>query len=98
MSGDVHVQFSERLRVKPPGSTQPYLKVKGQWVYLYRAVHKDGDTLDFMLSVKAMGSSGVPDKVTMDKSGANKAGIDTINLRLALLFMISGLFLQINVR
>ncbi len=27
-----------------------------------------------------------------------KAGIDTINLRLALLFMISGLFLQINVR
>ncbi len=34
----------------------------------------------------------------MDKSGANKAGIDTINLQLALLFIISGLFLQINVR
>ena len=41
---------------------------------------------------KAIGSSG------MDKSGANKAGIDTINLQLALLFMINGLFLQINVR
>ena len=26
------------------------LKVKGQWVYLYRAVDKFGDTLDFMLS------------------------------------------------
>jgi putative transposase len=34
----------------------------------------------------------------MDKSGANKAGINTINLRLALLFMMSGLFLQLNVR
>jgi len=27
---------------------------------------------------KAMGSNGLPDKVTMDKSGANKAGINTI--------------------
>ncbi|STX61070.1 transposase [Legionella israelensis] len=27
---------------------------------------------------------------TMDKSGANKAGIDTINLQLALLFMMEG--------
>lgn len=34
---------------------------------------------------KAIGYSGLPDKVTMDKSGANKAGIDTINLLLALL-------------
>jgi putative transposase len=34
----------------------------------------------------------------MDKSGANKAGIVIINLRLALLFMMSVLFLQINVR
>ena len=47
---------------------------------------------------KAIGSSGLPDKVTMDKSGANKAGIDFINLQLALLFIMSGLFLQINVR
>ncbi len=28
---------------------------------------------------KAIGSNGMPEKVTMDKSGANKAGIDTIN-------------------
>jgi len=28
----------------------------------------------------------------MDKSGANKAGIDTINLNLALLFMMNRLF------
>ncbi len=34
----------------------------------------------------------------MDKSGAKKAGIDTINLRLAQFFMMGRLFLQINVR
>ena len=110
MSGDVHVQFSERLRVKLPWSTQPYIKVKGQWVYLYRAVDKEGKTVDFMLSErrdepaaraffeKAIGSNGLPDKVTMDKSGANKAGIDTVNLHLALLFMLGGLFVQLTVR
>jgi len=43
---------------------------------------------------KAMGSNGLPDKVTMDKSGANKAGINTINLQLALLFMMDGFFIQ----
>jgi len=89
---------------------ETYIKVKGKWVYLYRAVDKEGNTVDFMLSEhrdepsakaffeKAIGSSGIPDKVNMDKSGANKAGVDTINLRLALLFMMGGLFLQINVR
>jgi len=29
---------------------ETYIKVKGQWVYYYRAVDKHGDTLDFMLS------------------------------------------------
>ena len=47
---------------------------------------------------KAIGSSGIPDKVTMDKSGANKAGIDTINLHLALLFMLNGVFILITIR
>lgn len=89
---------------------ETYIKVKGQWVYLYRAVDKEGKTIDFMLSEKrdepavraffekAIGSSGIPDKVTLDKSGANKAGIDTINLYLALLFMLGGIFMQITVR
>lgn len=89
---------------------ETYIKVKGQWVYLYRAVDKEGKTVDFMLSEKrdepaaraffekAIGSNGLPDKVTMEKSGANKAGIDTINLHLALLFMLSGIFLQVTVR
>jgi hypothetical protein len=29
---------------------ETYIKVKGQWVYLYRAVDKEGQTVDFYLS------------------------------------------------
>ena len=29
---------------------ETYIKVKGQWKYLYRAVTKEGDTIDFYLS------------------------------------------------
>ena len=29
---------------------ETYIKVKGKWTYLYRAVDSQGDTLDFMLS------------------------------------------------
>ena len=62
------------------------VKVKGDWKYLYRAV-------DFLLTAKrdkaaalrffdkAMQTNDVPEKVTMDKSGANKAAIDEINAR-----------------
>lgn len=45
--------------------------------------------------VKVIGSSSIPQTMTID---ANKAGMDTINLHLALLFMLGGLFLQIKVR
>ncbi|WP_273198202.1 MULTISPECIES: IS6 family transposase [Legionella] len=110
-------QLEEAFRKRHKHSTgsslrmdETYIKVKGQWMYLYRAVDKEGHTVDFMLSekrdgtaaraffVKVIGSSGIPQTVTMDKSGANKAGIDTINLHLALLFTLGGLFLQIKVR
>jgi transposase-like protein len=31
---------------------ETYIKVKGEWEYLYRAVDSDGNTIDFMLSAK----------------------------------------------
>ena len=72
---------------------ETYIKVKSVWKYLYRAVDKEGKTVDFLLTAKrdkaaalrffekAMKASGAPEKVTMDKSGANKAAMDDINGR-----------------
>ena len=74
---------------------ETYIKVKGQWVYYYRAVDKENQTVDFFLSPtrdaqaavaffeKAIGSSGQPEKVNMDKSGANLAGLEQLNQRLS---------------
>ena len=97
-------QLTERLRSWRMDET--YLKVKGEDVYLYRAVDKFGNTIDFMLSkkrdkaaalrffAKAIESNDLPEKVTMDKSGANKAGIDELN---KLLLTVCACFLM-NVR
>ncbi len=69
---------------------ETYIKVKGAWNYLYRAVDKEGNTVDFLLTAKrdkaaamrffkkAINSNYMPEKVAMDKSGANKAAIDQI--------------------
>jgi transposase-like protein len=74
---------------------ETYIKVKGEWVYYYRAVDSEGNTVDFFLSntrntqaakqffKKAIGSSGQPQKVNMDKSGANLAGLTEINQELS---------------
>jgi len=89
---------------------ETYIKIKGVWNYLYRAVDKEGDTIDFMLSkhrdeasakgffTKAIGSSGLPEKITLDKSGANKAGIDAINLQLIVLALLGCTLIQIQIR
>ena len=70
---------------------ETYIKIKGQWYYLYRAVDKEGNTIDFLLTkkrdtkaakrflIKAIGSNGRPEKITIDKSGANKAAIEEYN-------------------
>ena len=72
---------------------ETYIKVKGVWKYLYRAVDKEGKTVEFLLTArrdkaaalrffdKAMKASGVHEKVTMDKSSANKTSMDEINVR-----------------
>jgi len=70
---------------------ETYIKVLGEWKYLYRAVDRDGDTVDFLFTARrdraaagrflerAIGQHGEPEKITIDKSGANTAAIDSYN-------------------
>ena len=67
------------------------VKIKGKWAYLYRAVDKEGQTIDFLLTPnrdrdaaeaflrKAIRNQGLPEKITIDKSGANTAAITHYN-------------------
>ena len=82
--------FCQRRR--PVGTSwrmdETYISVKGQWKYLYRAVDKSGDTVDFLLTAKrdrkaamrflrkAIKQNGTPAKITIDKSGANAAAVN----------------------
>jgi putative transposase len=84
-----------RVRKRPVGSSwrldETYVKVKGNWKYLYRAVDKAGATVDFLLTAKrdrkaalrflrkAINQHGVPETITIDKSGANTAAIESYN-------------------
>lgn len=89
------IEKMARKHKRPVGCSwrmdETYIKVKGVWKYLYRAVDKQGKTVDFLLTAKrevaaakrffdqVMRANGDPEKVAMDKSGANKAAIDEIN-------------------
>jgi len=76
----------------PGGWTKLASKSGAMWTYLYRAADRDGQTLDFMLSERrdlaaarrffkqAIGTNGVPDRVVIDKSGTNLAGLITVNV------------------
>ena len=75
-----------RRRQHPVGRSwrmdETYVKIKGKWAYLYRAVDKEGQTIDFLLTptrdrdaaeaflCKAIRTQGLPEKITIDKSGA----------------------------
>ena len=70
---------------KPTGSRwrmdETYIKVNGQWKYLYRAVDKEGNTIDYLLTAKrdmkaakrffrkAIKRNNHPELVNIDKSG-----------------------------
>ena len=67
------------------------IKIKGQWRYLYRAVDKHGQTIDFPLTEHrdkeaarrflktATRRHGVPEKITIDGREANEAAIKSYN-------------------
>jgi len=70
---------------------ETYVKIKGKPAYLYRAVDKVGHTIDFLLTPtrdrdaaeaflrKAILTQGLPEKITIDKSGSNTAAIKHYN-------------------
>lgn len=76
---------------RPMGSgwrmDETYIKVK---VYMYRAVDREGQTIDFLLTAhrgkkaalrllkKRSGHHGLPEKITIDQSGANTAAIEAL--------------------
>ena len=96
-SPSLEAEFTKRYKHRVGSSwrmDETYVKVKGKWCYLYRAVDKSGQTIDFYFSKyrdtkaaqsffnKAIGYNGKPNKVTIDKSGANHAALKNINTKL----------------
>ena len=69
-----------------------YVKVKGRWTYLYRAVDSRGQTIDFLLSAKwdaaaakrffrkALGQPHTrnPRTITVDKNAAYPAAVTAL--------------------
>lgn len=63
---------------------ETYIKISGQWKYLYGAVYCAGDTVDFLLTAKrdlaatrqflerAINLHDVPEKITIDKSAPTR--------------------------
>jgi len=77
---------------------ETYIKVKGQWKYLDRAVDSQGNTLDFLLCAKRNGRSAVrffckvlkaqhtqaPRVITVDKNAAYPVALETLKAEEAL--------------
>ena len=91
-------ELDKRIRphLKPTNDSwrvdETYIKIKGVWKYLYRAVDSEGNTLDFMLSAKRDGKAAArffckvlkaqhtqaPRVITVDKNAAYPVAIDEL--------------------
>jgi len=92
---EIEIQMRKRTRVvgKRWRMDETYIKVKGVWCYFYRAVDRDGHTIDFLLTKrrqcrssqsflkKAIENNGTPELINIDKSGTNKSAIKLYNKR-----------------
>lgn len=102
------LEHKARRRKKPVSSSwrldETYIKVKGKWLYYYRAVDKFGGVIDYYLSSnrdeaaaksflnKAIAQHALvtlPEKVVIDGSKSNYAAIDAMNVQL----WLTGIFI-----
>jgi putative transposase len=90
-------EFEKQFRrcKRPVGTSwrmdETSVRVKGEWKYFYRAVDKEGQTIDFLLTPnrdrdaagaflrKAIHNQGLPQKSTIDQGGSNTAAIKHYN-------------------
>jgi len=91
-------ELDKRIRphLKPANDSwrvdETYIKVKGEWKYLYRAVDTEGNTLDFLFSAKRNGKAAArffrkvlngqhtqaPRVITVDKNAAYPVAIKAL--------------------
>lgn len=88
---DTRVRKNKKPVVSSWRMDETYIKIKGTWMYLYRAVDSLGNTIEFLLRKhrdagaakaffrKAFKNNGYPEKVTIDKSGSNISALNAAN-------------------
>ena len=92
-------EFEKRWQryARPVGTSwrvdETYIKVRGRWTYLYRAVDRQGLTVDFLLSerrdiapakrffIRAIEQQGAPERITLDGYPATHSAVAELKKR-----------------